>query len=92
MIRMPRRRQIDRQNQLSRPQVRIDLRSRSRQTVEPGERNHPFPTAALQENSRFERRQRNAHIRRMNRNTVIACAENRVRAVESAKRAAAAAR
>ena len=80
--------QIHRRDQLSRLQIRVDVRCVSRQPVKIGKRDgaHAFPTLHLHDG--VERSERHVHIARVRRDALLALSKNGMDPVETIERAA----
>src|SRR5579859_6486169 len=89
--RVGRWRQVDRKNQFVGLEIRIKLRSGSRQPMELCNRNHALALLSAHANRSAQRNQRYRHIRRMHSNALLACAKDRMAAMDTLTRAAAAA-
>ena len=85
-------RQLDRGDDLVGTQIAVDLRRVAGQAVEVGEGDAALARRAGRQHARIKRGQRNAHVGRMRGDAMFAGAEDRVHAVDTADRRAAAAR
>src|SRR5262245_764025 len=79
----PFRRQFDCRDDFIPPQVSVDLWGVAGQTMKIGEWNSATTIVAGDVNDGVKRRQSDTHIRRMNRNTLIASTENCMYPVEA---------
>src|SRR5215510_3337933 len=85
------RRQLDRGDDLVRPQIVVDVRGIARQAMEVGKRDAALAAGAGDQDARLERRERDAHVRREHGDATLARAQDRVAAVDALDRRAAAA-
>ena len=85
-------RQFDRRDDLVRPQIAVELRRIARQAMELGKRNAALAAPAGRQHTRLEGGERDAHVRGMRGDAMLARSQDRVHAVDPADRRTAAAR
>src|SRR6266849_5908982 len=79
-------RQLDRRDDLVRPQIAVELRRIARQTMEIGKRDAALAALAGRQHARLEGGERDAHVRGVGGDAMLARPQDRVHAVDAVDR------